>query len=109
MDNEQREQCRKIFKQFGFSDQYAKMIEEFEEYKEAINIYLSDPTEENLNNVIFEKSDLEIMITQLMYGTINIKSDMKAANIDVINNNATNYKIKRTLERIESRYYKGDK
>lgn len=109
MTNEQKTECRKIFKHFGFNNQFDKMIEEFEEYKNAINIYLSDPTEEHMNDLIFEKADLEIMINQLMYGTINIKSDMKPQNIDAINNNAVKYKIKRTLDRIESRYYKEGK
>jgi hypothetical protein len=109
MDNTQRTKIRNIFKHFGFNNQFDKMIEEFEEYKEAIMIYLSDPTEENLNNVIFEKSDLEIMINQLMYGTIQIKSDIKSNEIDRLNKKATSWKIKRTLERIKSEYYKGDK
>lgn len=109
MNNDQKSDIRKVFKHFGFTNQYEKMIEEFEEYKQAINNYLSDPTEENLNNIIFEASDLSIMVEQMMYGTINIKSDMKPANIDVIRQNSDNYKIKRTLERIENRYYEGGK
>jgi len=109
MTDDQKKDIRKIFKHFGFTGQFAKMIEEFEEYKEAINIYLSDPTEENLDNLIFEKADLEIMINQLMYGTINMKNDITTQNIDSINNRARKWKIKRTLERIDERYYEGER
>ncbi len=109
MTNDNKNDIRKIFKHFGFNGQYDKMIEEFEEYKEAIMIYLSDPTEKHLQNIIDEKVDLETMINQLMYGTIGIKSDMKPANIDVIEENSTNWKITRTLDRIDSRYYEGDR
>lgn len=109
MTNEQKTECRKIFRHFGFNDQFDKMIEEFEEYKNAINIFLSDPTEEHMNDLIFEKADLEIMVNQLLYGTIAIKSELSPQHIDKINNNAVKYKIKRTLDRIESRYYEGDK
>ena len=49
---------------------------------------------------------------QVLYGSsvmLGMTSKEGVQYVDTVIENATNYKLKRTLERIESRYYEGDK
>lgn len=110
MTNDQRTDARKILKHFGLDAQTDKMHEEDKEFNEALYALEVDPTTENALNVIFEAGDKLLMTFQVMYGAIAESGvELKPCDIDTALHNSINSKIKRTFDRIDSRYYEGEK
>lgn len=99
----QRQDMKKIADHFGPERQRLKAIEECNEFIAALRhlqraIDLGEPPDVIATlrlNVIEEGADVRLMIDQIMYQTGG-ESDCKKM---------YNFKIERTLKRIESKYY----
>ena len=92
-----------IINHFGYRNQMKKLNEETYELLEAIDNYedgLSNDNVEELNmlrgHIIEEMGDVLILLTEFIG-----KYDIKKPELDVI----MDYKINRTLERIDTGYY----
>ena len=112
MTNEQKNEVRKILKHFGYADQLVKDTEEVYEYMQAKISFSEHDSQENLDNLIYEYVDKMITGLQVLYGSavmVGMTNKEGVQYVDTVIENATNYKLKRTLERIDSRYYEGDK
>ena len=110
MNNDQQSDLRKIIKHFGFTAQLDKQLEENNEFEEAVAVFLENKDEKSLEDVIFEYVDRNLVSLQLIYQMAKI-ADIKhlIEYVDTTIENATSYKIKRTLDRIDSRYYEEGK
>lgn len=65
MTQEQKQQCKQIFKHYGAENQLDKLLEEAEELIEATMKYQEDKSEANLNHLAEEMADVEIMLRQI--------------------------------------------
>lgn len=83
---------KKIADHYGLQAQKGMLIEEMAELMQAVNRFDRNPTEKNLDAIAEEIADVEIMIAQAKY-----LYTIPQEKIDEI----TDYKIQRTLERME--------
>lgn len=83
---------KKIADHYGLQAQKGMLIEEMAELMQAVNRFDRNPTEKNLDAIAEEIADVEIMIAQAkhLYAIPQQKID-----------EITDYKIQRTLERME--------
>ena len=65
MTHEQKLQCKKIFENYGETNQLHKLTEEAGEIIQATMKYILNPTEETSKSLAEEIADIEIMITQI--------------------------------------------
>ena len=100
----QNEKIKTILEHFGITNQIDKTIEELNELKECLsyieierNIYDMKP--EHIEHLVSELADVYIMCEQLME---HYKLEHE---LDI----TIDYKLNRTLERIETGYYKNNK
>jgi len=81
---------KKIYKHFGFNNQFCKLKEEFNEL-------LFELFDNNREKIVEEMADLEVVLDQF-----KIKHKITELELSCIKR----AKIERTIERIESGYYK---
>lgn len=86
--------ARQIVEHFGKENQEEKLLEELEELKSELKINIEENTV--TENTISEMADVHILIAQLL-----IKYDKQEEY-----NEAVEYKLKRTIQRIKEGYYK---
>ena len=91
MNKTQDAKCKRIFDHFGLEHQYGKAVEELSELNEAI---VQRPST-GIRPIISELADVLIMCRQLEIGIGSFIVDLEIES-----------KLDRTLERIESGYYK---
>lgn len=86
------EKLKKIADHYGLQAQKGMLIEEMAELMQAVNKHDRRPF--NLNAITEEMADVEIMLAQIkyLYGISQQKID-----------EITEYKIKRTIERMEAK------
>jgi NTP pyrophosphatase (non-canonical NTP hydrolase) len=90
--NPKKEKLKKIADHYGLQAQKGMLIEEMAELMQAVNRFDRNTTEKNLDAIAEEIADVEIMIAQAKYLYV-----IPQEKIDEI----TDYKIQRTLERME--------
>lgn len=95
------EKIKTILEHFGIANQIEKTIEELDELKEQLEIILAKYNKqlinmEQLNNLVSELADV-IITTEQVITHFGIGDSVE---------NAIDYKLNRTLERMESGYYK---
>lgn len=86
--------ARQIVDHFGKENQEEKLLEELEELKNELKINIEENT--ITENTISEMADVHILIAQLL-----IKYDKQEEY-----NEAVEYKLTRTIQRIKEGYYK---
>lgn len=86
--------AKQIVEHFGKENQEEKLLEELEELKEELIINIEENT--ITENTISEMADVHILIAQLL-----IKYDKQEEY-----NEAVEYKLTRTIQRIKEGYYK---
>lgn len=86
--------ARRIVEHFGKENQEEKLLEELEELKNELIINIEENT--ITENTISEMADVHILIAQLL-----LKYDKQEEY-----NEAVEYKLKRTIQRIKEGYYK---
>lgn len=89
MTQEQKQQCKQIFKHYGTENQLNKTTEEAGELVQAIAKYRNEPSEENREHLAEECADTLIMIQQL--------NEIVGDKVDEF----VQYKLNRQLKRIE--------
>ena len=87
---------KKIANNFGIVNQEIKLIEELSELIKELSMLHQENSKAEKDNVIEEMSDVIILIYQLIY---LYKVDEKIEKI-------IEYKLNRTIQRIEQNYYK---
>lgn len=87
---------KKIANNFGIVNQENKLIEELSELIKELSILHQENSKAEKDNVVEEMSDVIILIYQLIY---LYKVDEKIEEI-------IEYKLNRTIQRIEQNYYK---
>lgn len=91
MTQEQKQQCKQIFKSYGVENQLEKLKEELNELYEAVVDFQENQSEANRNHLAEELADVEIVSKQ-------VKSAVAG---DELVNQFIQYKLNRQLKRIE--------
>jgi len=108
MKNDQWLSIKKMAKHFGLEDGKDKLIEERCEFEKARFEFEKEPNKHNLEQIIFEAVDEIVVLLRLImsYTLMVIKDEKKAITfLSAVFKNALNYKIDRTVDWIDSRYY----
>lgn len=92
MTQEQKQQCKQIFEQYGEENQLEKLKEELNELYEAVVDFQENQSEANRNHLAEELADVEIVSKQ-------VKSAVAG---DELVNQFIQYKLNRQLKRIEN-------
>lgn len=111
---ELKQELKYIFNKFGVKTQYEKLQEEIKEEQEAVSNYIKNSTEENRKAMISEIVDVAVVLSQfylsdMIYIVCDLFTPVMIERIVVqtylLYPDEFEYKVKRTLERIESGYY----
>lgn len=91
MTQEQKQQCKQIFKRYGAENQLEKLKEELNELYEAVVDFQENQSEANRNHLAEELADVEIVSKQIKSSVVG----------DELVNQFIQYKLTRQLKRIE--------
>jgi len=111
MTNEQWLLIKKIAKNFGAEDGKDRLIKERQEFDNAVIKFEREQTKENLEQVIFEAVDQMVVLYRLVMSyTIMVIGEKKAIKyLMPMFKNGINFKIDRTSDFIDNRYYEGER
>ena len=93
---EQKDKMITIVNNFGIRNQLKKLSEEVFELQEAVINYDVNNDKDNMNNIIEELADVTNLTNQIKH-----YYNIEESNL----NDVLDYKVNRTLERIQSGYY----